>query len=74
MKHRSGIEPESQTQKISVNVPASVGERVRRIAFETNVSKSSIVQISLELLFAKTNDATIGDYLRERGATLRRGV
>lgn len=59
-------------QKISINVSPSVGSRVRKIAYETGISKSSIVEISLALLFSKTTDANIGKYLRDRGASLRR--
>jgi hypothetical protein len=58
--------------KLSVNVSAEQGERVRTIAFEQRVSESSIVQVALQLLFVRGNDALVGALLREKGATLRR--
>lgn len=60
--------------KLSVNVSASVGQRLRRIAFEERVSESSIVQIALRLMFDGTTDERAGEFLREHGASLRRGV
>jgi len=58
--------------KLSVNVSAEQGERVRTLAFEQHVSESSIVQVALQLLFSRGNDALVGALLREKGATLRR--
>jgi len=58
--------------KLSVNVSAEQGERVRTLAFEQRVSESSIVQVALQLLFMRGNDVLVGDLLREKGATLRR--
>ncbi len=59
--------------KLSVNVSAEVGWRLRKIAFEERLSESSIVEIALEQLFAKTTDTSLGKFLREHGASLRRG-
>ena len=58
--------------KLSVNVSAPVGARLRRVAFEERLSESSIVEIALELLFARTTEATLGKFLRDHGASLRR--
>lgn len=58
--------------KLSVNVPADQGERLRTLAFEQRVSESSIVQVALRLLFGRGDDSVIGPLLREHGATLRR--
>jgi len=58
--------------KLSVNVPADQGERLRTLAFEQRVSESSIVQVALRLLFGRGDDAVVGPLLREHGATLRR--
>ena len=61
--------------KLSVNVSASVGQRLRRIAFEERVSESSIVQIALRLMFDGIRaDETAGEFLREHGAWVRRGA
>ncbi len=60
--------------KLSVNVSSDVGQRLRRIAFEERLSESSIVQIALTLMFERTPDETVGEFLREQGASLRRGV
>jgi hypothetical protein len=37
------------------------------------LSESSIVQIALMLMFNETTDETVGEFLREHGASLRRG-
>jgi len=58
--------------KLSVNVSSEIGMRLRKIAFDERLSESSIVEISLDMLFAKSSDAQIGKVLRERGASLRR--
>jgi hypothetical protein len=58
--------------KLSVNVPADQGDRLRTLAFEQRVSESSIVQVALRLLFARGDDAAVGTILRDHGATLRR--
>ncbi len=60
--------------KLSVNVSSDVGQRLRRIAFEERLSESSIVQIALTLMFDRTSDESVGEFLREQGASLRRGV
>ena len=60
--------------KLSVNVSDDIGKRLRRIAFEERLSESSIVEIALGQLFGLTTDATVGTFLRERGASLRRGI
>ena len=60
--------------KLSVNVSSDVGQRLRRIAFEERLSESSIVQIALSLMFDRTTEASVGEFLREQGASLRRGV
>lgn len=60
--------------KLSVNVSGDVGQRLRRIAFEERLSESSIVQIALSLMFDRTADGSVGEFLREQGASLRRGL
>ncbi len=60
--------------KLSVNVTHDVGSRLRKIAFQERLSESSIVEIALESLFAKSTDAQIGNFLRDRGASLRRST
>ena len=65
---------ETEPVKLSVNVSSDVGQRLRRIAFDERLSESSIVQIALKLMFAQTTDETIGPFLREQGASLRRGL
>jgi hypothetical protein len=59
--------------KLSVNVSGSIGKRLRKVAFEERLSESSIVEIALDSLFARTSEANLGKYLREHGASLRRG-
>jgi thymidylate kinase len=59
--------------KLSVNVSTPVGERLRKIAFEERISESSVVEIALQLLFDRAPLMELGSFLRDRGATLRRG-
>jgi hypothetical protein len=59
--------------KLSVNVSSAVGERLRKLAFEERISESSVVEIALQLLFDGSPGSELGSFLRERGATLRRG-
>jgi hypothetical protein len=56
-----------------VNVSGSIGKRLRKIAFDERLSESSIVEIALDSLFSRTSEANLGKYLREHGASLRRG-
>jgi hypothetical protein len=59
--------------KLSVNVSAEVGGRLRRLAFDERLSESSIVEIALAQLFARIPaDGALGRFLRDHGATLRR--
>jgi hypothetical protein len=58
--------------KLSVNVQESIGNRLRRIAFQERLSESSIVEVALRELFVEKSNAEIAAYLRSRGATLRR--
>lgn len=60
--------------KLSVNVTHDIGSRLRKVAFEERLSESSIVEIALDLLFAKSTDAQVGKFLRDRGASLRRST
>ena len=59
--------------KLSINVLAETYNRLRRIAYGERLSESSIVQIALTHMFDKTTDATVGKFLREQSASLRRG-
>ncbi len=59
--------------KLSVNVSSPIGERLRKLAFDERISESSIVEIALQVLFEGAPEGDIGPFLRDRGATLRRG-
>jgi predicted transcriptional regulator len=64
---------DGQAVKLSVNVSAEIGGRLRRLAFDERLSESSIVEIALSQLFGKIlNDSALGRFLRDHGATLRR--
>jgi hypothetical protein len=58
--------------KLSVNVPADLGERLRNLAFEQRLSESSIVQVALATFFSEGDNPHLGAVLRKHGATLRR--
>lgn len=58
--------------KLSVNIQSEVGSQLRRIAFEQQVSESSIIEIALRQLFLRVSKEAIGPFLRQNGACLRR--
>lgn len=60
--------------KLSVNVSAAIGQRLRRVAFEERLSESSIVEIALNVLFEQMAPEALGPFLRGQGASLRRGA
>jgi predicted transcriptional regulator len=63
----------STAVKLSVNVSADVGARLRRFAFDERLSESSIVEIALHQLFTRNpSEAALARFLREHGASLRR--
>ena len=64
--------PGSTTVKLSVNVAAEVGDRLRHVAFEHRLSESSIVEVALRLLFRDSAGTGLGALLRQQGASLRR--
>ncbi|GAC1389932.1 MAG: hypothetical protein NVSMB31_06360 [Vulcanimicrobiaceae bacterium] len=59
--------------KLSINLPDDVAERLRRTAFEHELSESSIVEVALKELFAHAPPTKhLGEFLKKRGANLRR--
>jgi len=65
---------DGQAVKLSVNVSGEIGGRLRRLAFDERLSESSIVEIALAQLFGKNvHDGALGKFLRDHGASLRRG-
>lgn len=63
---------QAKTHKLSVNVNAEVGTRLHELAFQGRFSESSIVDIALRDLFKRGNNVVLVEFLRDRGATLRR--
>ncbi len=64
--------PPARAQKLSVNVTSDVARRLKRLAFEQQLSESSIVEVALQLLFTRGTDTSLGSLLRQHGASLRR--
>jgi hypothetical protein len=62
----------SQALKISVNLSRDVGNQLKRIAYEENVSESSVIEIALRQLFRRVSSERLGAFLKENGACLRR--
>ena len=58
--------------KLSINLQGTVAQKLRRIAFEHTVSESSVIEIALKELFRCAPHGQLGDFLKRRGATLRR--
>jgi hypothetical protein len=61
-----------RTIKFSTNISADAGRRLRTTAFEQNVSSSAICEIALKSLFTSMPQDRLANYLRKRGACLRR--
>ena len=59
-------------RKMSINIPAPLGRRVKQLAFSAQVSESSIVEAALRKLIDSKSDTTLAKLLRREGATLRR--
>ncbi len=59
-------------RKMSINVPASLGRRVKELAFNAGVSESAIVEAALRRMIESKTDAVLAKQLKREGATLRR--
>ena len=59
-------------QTVSVNLPAALVERVRRLGFDESFSTSSIVEHALLQFLDSLTDRQLGSLLRSLGASLRR--
>jgi len=59
-------------RKLSINVSQEIGLRLRRLAFEQDVSESSIIEIALREFLDHGPRRGWESALRQKGATLRR--
>jgi hypothetical protein len=59
-------------QRFTVNIAMEVSIELRNVATKHRVSESSIVEIALRQLFRRVEHASLGSFLREHGACLRR--
>ena len=59
---------------MSVNLPATLIDRVRSLGFHEELSSSSIVEQALLVFLDHHPEAEVAALLRERGAKLRRGA
>ncbi|MBC5815122.1 MAG: hypothetical protein GIW97_01135 [Candidatus Eremiobacteraeota bacterium] len=62
----------SALRKLSINVSQEIGLRLKRLAFEQDVSESSIIEIALREFLAHEPRRGWESALRQKGATLRR--
>ena len=60
----------SSNPKLSINVPEEIGLRLKRMAFEHDVSESSIIEIALTEFLQREPRRGWGMALREKGASL----
>ena len=58
--------------RFTVNLAADVAAQLRELAHEQRLSESSIVEVALRQLFTRMDARTLGAFLREHGACLRR--
>lgn len=61
-------------RKLSINVSQEIGLRLKRLAFEQNVSESSIIEIALRQFLDHEPRRGWQVALRQKGATLRRSL
>ena len=59
-------------QTISINLPAPLADRVRRLGYNGDISISSIIEIALEACLTREPEKKQADHLKALGATLRR--
>jgi hypothetical protein len=59
-------------QRFTVNIASDVAEELRSIGQKYRVSESSVVEIALRQLFRRVGQASLGSFLREHGACMRR--
>ncbi|MDQ6929134.1 MAG: hypothetical protein M3126_00520 [Candidatus Eremiobacteraeota bacterium] len=59
-------------RKLSINVSEEIGLRLKRMAFEHDVSESSIIEIALSEFLSHEPRRGWGASLRQKGASLRR--
>lgn len=59
-------------QRFTVNIAADVSTELRAAAARHRVSESSVVEIALRQFFRRVAPNSIGAFLREHGACLRR--
>lgn len=62
----------SNALKFSVNLSNDVGNELKRTAYEYRVSESSVIEIALRQLFRHVSSESLGTFLKENGACLRR--
>ena len=61
-----------EAMKLSVNLSREAAAGLKRVAFEQQVSESSIIEIALRQLFRRVSPERLGTFLKENGACLRR--
>ena len=59
-------------RKLSINVSQEIGLRLKRLAFDHDVSESSIIEIALTEFLSHEPRRGWGTALRQKGASLRR--
>jgi hypothetical protein len=62
----------ANAMRFTVNISQDVGDQLKGIAFEHRVSESSVIEVALRQLFRRVNPGTLGTFLRQSGACLRR--
>lgn len=65
------MEPDA-IRKMSINVSAALGTRVRKLAFDADISESSIVETALRKFIDAKSDEELKRKLKREGASLRR--
>jgi len=58
--------------RFTVNISEDVATELRQIAFDHRVSESSVIEIALRQLLRRVTPSSLGAFLRQNGACLRR--
>ena len=62
----------ANAMRFTVNISQDVGDQLKEIAFEHRVSESSIIEVAIRQLLRRVTPSTLGTFLRQNGACLRR--
>ncbi len=64
--------PTSNVAKVSHTLHYAMALRLQEFAFHQRISESAVIEFALQQFFARGNEASLGNLLRQNGARRRR--